>query len=133
MYARASARTARQANEIALRQNEIAIHNERLKIFKAFLDFRGKLRTQGASVSERDLWMDFWPHAQLAEFYYSSETSAELNKFIALLKDEFFAFRELAENDSSYNQQTHAKYNECMNLAGQIEEEMRKELKLVSQ
>jgi hypothetical protein len=123
-----SAVYARVAATAAHRQNEIAIHNERLKIFKAFLDYYGKLRTCGANVPEQDLWKDFWPHARLAKFYYSESVSAELDKFIELLR-EMMDFREL--NDSSYNEQINAKFYECRDAAGQIEKEMEKELCLI--
>jgi hypothetical protein len=123
---------ARWAATAARRQNEIAIHNEKLKIFKAFLDFRSKLTAYGADVPERDLYLDLFPHVQLAEFYYSAAANLELNKFFTCLR-EMIDLRELAAStrDKDTISKKHAQLDECRRAAKQVEGVMKTELRLI--
>lgn len=63
LYARHSVQQARRANEIAL-------HNEKLKIFKGILDLRAKLSANGVNIKEYELF-SFYEYVQLSEFYFN--------------------------------------------------------------
>jgi hypothetical protein len=124
---------ARWAAAAARRQNEIAIHNEKLKILKSFLDFRSKLSAYGTDVLERDLTLELYRHVQLAEFYYTAATSAELNKFYMSVS-EMIGLRELARETK--DRETLNKMNQqlviCRTSAKQVEDVMRTELRLIN-
>jgi hypothetical protein len=66
----ASAAYARWAGRAAQRANEIAIHNERLRIYKGLLEFRAMLTTRGPSFPDDELWK-FGDLVLLSEFYFS--------------------------------------------------------------
>ena len=123
---------ARWAATAARRQNEIAIHNEKLKIFKAVLDFRSKLTAYGTDVPERDLYLELFPHVQLAEFYYDDVTTATLNTFFECLR-EMIDLRELAAStkDSDVISKTRTRLYNCRSAASHVERIMRNELRLV--
>lgn len=114
---------ARWAATAARRQNEIAIHNEKLKIFKAFLDFRTKLTAYGTDVSERDLYLELFPQVQLSEFYYSGAVHIELKKFFDCLS-EMIALREavVSSKDQDIISKKHAQLNVCRTAAKQVED-----------
>ncbi len=63
LYARHSVQQARRANEIAL-------HNEKLKVFKGILDLRAKLSANGVNIKEYELF-SFYEYVQLSEFYFN--------------------------------------------------------------
>jgi hypothetical protein len=125
LYSRWSATAAR-------RQNEISIHHEKLKIFKALLDFRTKLVGRGASIPEQDLTLELYPHVQLAEFYYGDATNAELNKLYTCAS-EMVAYRQVADStrDKDAISKMHAQLEECRTTESRVQELMRKELRLV--
>ena len=78
-----SALYARWAGKAAQRANEIAIHNERLRIYKGLLEFRAVLTTKGSSLPDGELWK-FADLVLLSEFYFSKAAHEEMHK---LLKD----------------------------------------------
>jgi len=123
---------ARWAATAARRQNEIAIHNEKLKIFKAFLDFRTKLTAHGTNVSERDLYLELYPQVQLSEFYYSHAVYDEFEKFFDCLR-KMIELRELAalNKDKDTISNKHAQLNACRKAANQIDEVMKNDLRLI--
>jgi len=65
-----------QANA-AGRANEIAIHENRLKIFKGIARFRGQVAAHGPSLKEDEVWL-FSEVAELSEFYFPSNVSRGL-------------------------------------------------------
>ena len=85
----------------ARHQNRIAIHHEKLRIYKAFVDFRSKLKAYGDSVPESDLTLVLFPHVQLVEFYYSAAASTALNEFYGCVS-KMVAFRELAKETIAF-------------------------------
>jgi len=72
LYARWTANAAEQANTIA-------IHNERLKIYKALLDFKALLSARGPRFPENDLW-NFYEPVQLSEFYFGEAIYSEMKQ-----------------------------------------------------
>jgi hypothetical protein len=66
-----SALYARHAVKEAKHSNEIAIHNERLRIFKGILELRGDLLRRGVNIKEHDLF-GYYKYVQLSEFYYNN-------------------------------------------------------------
>ena len=127
-----SALYARWAAMAARRQNEIAIHNEKLKIFKAFLDFHSKLTAYGADVSETDLYLELFPQVQLSEFYYSGVVHVELKKFFDSVS-EMIALREavVSSKDKDIISKKHSQLNVCRTSAKQVEDLMKSELRLI--
>lgn len=65
-----SALYARHAVGEARRANEIAVHNEKLRIYRDVLEIHGLLTTKGVTIKERDLFSHY-ECIQLAEFYFS--------------------------------------------------------------
>jgi len=123
---------ARWAATAARRQNEIAIHNEKLKIYKAFLDFRSKLTARGDDVPERDLYLELFPHVQLAQFYYTDAASAELNTFFGCLR-EMIDLKQLAAStkDKETISKTQSQLQKCREAASRVDEVMKNELRLI--
>lgn len=72
-----SALYARWTVTEAKRANEIAIHNERLKIYKSLVDYRALLSAKGPRFSEEELWR-FYEPVQLSEFYYGPNLHKEM-------------------------------------------------------
>lgn len=65
LYARWSALAAQ-------RTNEIAIHNERLKVYRSVLDFGATVAARGPSILEEHVWR-FNEAVQLSEFYFDAK------------------------------------------------------------
>lgn len=65
-----SALYARYSVQQAHRANEIALHNEKLKVFKGILDLRAKLSANGVDIKEYELF-SFYEYVQLSEFYFN--------------------------------------------------------------
>jgi hypothetical protein len=78
----ASAVYARWAGRAAQEANEIAIHNERLRIYKGLLEFRAILTTRGPGFPDDELWK-FADLALLSEFYFSEATHKAMQKLSA--------------------------------------------------
>lgn len=74
---------AREAVSEARSQNRIAIHNERLKTYKALLAFRGKIAAHGINYEKEHLW-NFWEYVQISEFYFSAPVAQELKAIVDL-------------------------------------------------
>lgn len=72
VFAAASALYARHTIAVSRKANDISIHNERLKIYKALLEYHAHLAARGISTTEKELW-GFYKASQLAEFYYPKE------------------------------------------------------------
>ncbi len=76
---------ARWASISAQRANEIALHSERLKIYKSLLNHGSTLATRGVKFPENSLW-SFHDAVQLSEFYFDPEVYKELD---SILEDSF--------------------------------------------
>jgi len=76
-----SAVYARWAGKAAQRANEIAIHNERLRIYKGLLEFRAVLTTRGPGFPDDELWK-FGDLVLLSEFYFSKAAHEEMQKLL---------------------------------------------------
>ena len=76
-----SALYARWAGKAAQRANEIAIHNERLRIYKGLLEFRAVLTTRGAGFPDDELWK-FADLVLLSEFYFSKAAHEAMQKLL---------------------------------------------------
>ena len=74
VYARWSGKAAQQANEIA-------IHNERLRIYKGILSFRATLTTRGPGFADEVLW-EFSDLVLLSEFYFSDRVHKSMQKLL---------------------------------------------------
>jgi hypothetical protein len=74
LYARWSAQATQRANEIA-------IHNERLTIYKGLQLFHMTLVTRGVGFPEEAIW-HFSDHANLSEFYYSQGEHDQLKAIV---------------------------------------------------
>jgi hypothetical protein len=75
-----SALYARHAAKEAMRSNEIAIHNERLRIFKGILELRGELSRHGVNIKEHDLF-GYYENVQLSEFYYNETIHKKIKEY----------------------------------------------------
>lgn len=73
LYARHSVRETQRANEIAL-------HNEKLKVFKGILDLRAKLSANGVNIKEYELF-SFYEHVQLSEFYFNKQIYEKVQEY----------------------------------------------------
>lgn len=76
-----SAVYARWAGQAAQRANEIAIHNERLRIYKGLLAFRATLITRGPGFPDEALW-EFADLVLLSEFYFSQSAHKAMQKLL---------------------------------------------------
>jgi len=62
----------------AHRQNEIALHGERLRVYRGVVAYGGKLAAVGPSIKENDVWsFDKW--VQLIEFYFNKSIIEQLD------------------------------------------------------
>lgn len=73
-YARWSAKAAERANRIA-------IHNEKIRIYRGLLEFRAVLATRGPGFPDEDLWK-FHDLVTLSEFYFSDKEYAALQEIV---------------------------------------------------
>ncbi len=102
LYARWSATAAQRANEIAL-------HNERLKIFRGFLDCRAEITAHGDDFS-KTMVHNLYSHVQLTEFYFDTTLYQE---FRALFDIVF-------EIDGLRSQARHASVDKADEIVQQI-------------
>ncbi len=135
LYARWSAKHAERANEIAL-------HNERLKIYRGFLDFKFELKQRPTDFSITSL-VDFENHVRLAEFYFDSGLYRLLKQFSEIAV-QIYAKRDChkSTHGNHVNQersgsdvllnQIHSLSEQCQNLLPIIDEEFRKRLRLTT-
>lgn len=72
------ARWAALATENA---NTIALHSERLAIYKGLIKFRSEFSQQGYSMKDEALWA-FKEHVFLSEFYFNDEVHSALSELL---------------------------------------------------
>lgn len=76
-----SAVYARWSGTAAQRANEIALHNERLKIYKGLQMFHMTLVTRGVGFPDEAIW-HFGDHAHLSEFYFPAADYERLTEIM---------------------------------------------------
>ena len=69
---------ARWQAKASERQNEIALHNERLRLYHATLHFGATLAGKGPDIADGDAWK-FKESAELTEFYFNDTIYQRLN------------------------------------------------------
>ena len=127
---------ARFAASQAGRANDIALHSEKLKIFKGFLEFRREIAGMGSSFDESTLCR-LYEHIQLSEFYFGQ-------KFYDQLKQLWdCAYNVVGERQQveykAYESEEERKqlmikvgdlFRQCKEKAAEVEEEFKKRLRL---
>jgi len=69
---------ARWAALAARRQNEIALHSERLRVYRGVVAYGCKFAAQGPTLKKNDVWsFDEW--VQLSEFYFNKDIFEKLD------------------------------------------------------
>jgi hypothetical protein len=72
---------ARWAGKAAQRANEIALHNQRLTIYKGLQAFHMALLAGGVAFQEDAIWR-FSDHANLSEFYFPAKQYKVLQELV---------------------------------------------------
>jgi len=129
-----SALYARRAANEASKANEIALHNERLKIFKAILELRGKVMAQGVDIKEYELF-SFYEYVQLSEFYYNHSIHEQVKDYfdcvqnIVILRSQW----EVAESEERKQlvEKTHQMRTQSQEKVSRLENSMKEHLRLV--
>lgn len=123
LYARWSANAARH-------QNEIALHGERLRVYRGVVAYVGKISGQGPSIKENDVWaFDEW--VQLSEFYYNKtifeQLDAVFKKSLELLgvNDVWTTEGMGSEEKKELNAKRHSLYTELRDECLVIRENMK--------
>ena len=73
--------TARGAVTEAQRQNRIAIHSERMEIYRALLDFRVQLATDSLNISKEKIW-SFHNRTTWAALYFPAKIDNALRDLL---------------------------------------------------
>lgn len=69
-FAGVAAWYARRTVQAAKHQNEISIHNERLRVYNGVITFGSRLAAKGPTINESDVW-SFNEWVLLSEFYFN--------------------------------------------------------------
>jgi hypothetical protein len=129
-----SALYARHAVGEARKANEIALHNEKLRIYKGVLEIHGLPRSRGVTIKERDLFRHY-EYIPLSEFYFNPGIYEKLKQVfngaweIVKLHDLWEAAED-KESKASLVEKTHAQLHKTRNECTAIEEEMKNYLRL---
>lgn len=130
-----SALYARRAANEASKANEIALHNEKLKIFKGILELRGKVMAQGVDIKEHELF-SFYEYVQLSEFYYNHSIHEQVKDYfdcvqnIVILRSQW----EVAESEEKRKhlvERTHRMRTQSQEKVSRLENSMKEHLRLV--
>lgn len=126
VYARRSANTAKDANRIA-------VHHERLKIYKALLAHVSALSAKGVAVGQDEIWKLYEP-ATLSKFYFKRDHA---DRMLTIFDDslkmniKWQESRELKEFMHAYQdgyqllvQETHALHRATRDAAKKLAEEI---------
>jgi hypothetical protein len=131
LFACGAAFYVRKAATEARRQNEIAIHREKLKIFKGFEYFRIRLKGFGADVSDDD-YLKLHDLVELSRLYYPKAAYDAMNTFRAQIEQmrDLGQVIELNGGNDRVNQvkQRTDKFYECRSLADKLTEVMKEDL-----
>jgi len=76
-----------KAAKEARRANEIALHNERLQIYKGLLKFRGRMLAKGVQIDGSDIFEFYRTSVSLSEFYLEKSVHEQLNKLFRLVNE----------------------------------------------
>lgn len=128
LYARWSANAARH-------QNDIALHGERLRVYRGVLAYVGKIAGQGPSIKENDVWaFDEW--VQLSEFYYNKtiyeRLDAVFKQSLELLGvNDLWVHEDMAPDEKKeLNAKRHSLYTKLRNECLVIREDMKEWLRI---
>lgn len=138
-YARRSSKAAehqaiiaQKAVEQAKAQNRIAIHNDELRIYKAFLAFRGKITAHGVNFKDESL-IEWYESVRLAEFYFSKDTTVALTSLYEKASD-ISNLRGIWDAEGKRQvdlvKRTHDLCNEWREEANVLESKIRTELRI---
>lgn len=121
----------------AERANEIALQNERLRIYRGYLDMHARVQAHGKAFREQDLWSDFYNHVQVAEFYFDKPLHDLLKQYFQGLWN-VVAQRELLDAPDQTPEarraqvtRIYAALNTCRGLHAEIDAAFRLRLRLV--
>ncbi len=131
-----SAAFAKLTVKEAKRQNEIAIHNERLKIFKAILELKGDVVRRGVDIIEGDLFANYYEYVQLSEFYYSNTIYEQVNDYFKTVWDmavyhKLYNEFEGKKEQREYGEKAYKLLGESREKFGKLEIIMKEQLRLV--
>ena len=134
---RAQSAITRAALAAAKAQNSISMHGHRLEAYKSLLSFSSQLNAGGVHFNRNFTWA-LWEHAQLAEFYFSTEVATSL-KSIVDLSMQLQISRERWSEESGVEssarpalvQASHDQHRRILEAVAVTDQQMRKELRLV--
>lgn len=130
-----SALYARWQAIAAGRANEIALHENRLTVYKGLARFRAHISARGTSIKEEEVWR-FSEIVELSEFYFPSTLYPRLNKVfedalkLLSLNDEWEeARRHNEEQAKAFVKQRHelmrATRDECYKITEELKPHLR--------
>ena len=126
---------ARWAAIAARRQNEIALHSERLRVYRGVVDYGCKLAGKGPSIQENDVWsFDEW--VQLSEFYFNRAIFERLDSVFKIslqllgLNDEWGSSDAGTDAKKKLNSQRHALHRELRDECFSIRDKMKECLRV---
>ncbi|MEQ8183157.1 hypothetical protein [Marinobacter salarius] len=126
VYVRHSVKAAEHANQIA-------IHHERLKIYKALVSLVSALSARGVAIGKDDVWA-FYEPATLSKFYFKPDLATALLKVfddsVTLIskKAEWGDTSHGGEYDQELVKETHALHRATRDRARQLTKEVESEL-----
>lgn len=134
-----SAWYARWAVTESKKANEIAIHSEKLAIFKGFMNLKSGLSAHGGDFDEDDLF-GFYRSANIAEFYFDKSISKSIQELLDIA-DEFIRYRRkwrrmdkepvIPDNHDEVVNKAYDLLEQLRLKVSEIEIEMRKDLRVV--
>lgn len=128
-----SAVYTRHAVNAAKHANEIAIHHERLKIYKALGALASALSARGLAISKDEVWA-FHEPATWAKFYFQPELASALMQVfddalkLVSKKADWGDVSQGGEYDQALVKETHALHRATRDRARQLVEEIESEL-----
>jgi hypothetical protein len=130
-----SALYARHAVKEAMRSNEIAIHNERLRIFKGILELRGELSRHGVNIKEHDLF-GYYENVQLSEFYYNETIHKKIKEYFdtaweVVKQHDLWEAAESKEDRDKLVAKTYEILKESRQQVEKLEAQMKEHLRLI--
>ena len=120
------------------RQNEIAIHNQKLVIYQEFSHLMVDLMTIGGLNLSRESLPDFYKVVRLSEFYYGPELGADLENYFIQVDELLRARDQMREAERRNNSNLHEvqeKYlileQRCQDFGKNLNSSLREKLRLV--
>jgi hypothetical protein len=121
---------ARWAALAASRQNEIALHSERLRVYRGVVDYGCKLAGRGPAIKQTDVWT-FNESVQLSEFYFNRAIFERLDSVfeesmqLLGLNDEWSSADHGRDAKRELNSQRHALHGKLRHECFAIQDEMK--------